>query len=209
MVSGKGKNSKILSQHLYFSRRNQVQRTSDLLNHTQQDRDGTGSTRSKASAPAVSPPTVTRISPGAKVSLRLGLTLALGNNAGHIKAERLQDLTKQYLQRRPRICIFNRLNLAIWSFWGKDAGMKVLGGFQTGGSRRWRQAFLEPGIICLPHNKAGSGFPVSSRANRPEGGRGVQNQGNTVSLGGMEPIEVRMGNLKAILLVKAGEHKNA
>ena len=35
-------------------------------------------------------------------------------------------------------------------------------------------------------------------------GSARRTKGNTVSLGGMEPIEVRVGTLKAILLVKAG-----
>lgn len=35
-------------------------------------------------------------------------------------------------------------------------------------------------------------------------GSAGRTKGNMVSLGGMEPIEVKVGNLKSILLVKAG-----
>lgn len=48
----------------------------------------------------------------------------------------------------------------------------------------------------------------SGQTGQKEGpGSARRTKGNTVSLGGMEPIEVRMGNLKAILLVKAGNIK--
>lgn len=116
-----------------------------------------------------------------------------GNNPPepHIKAE-TPGLLKQYLQRRdPESASFNRFESCHLVLLGKDAGMKVLGGFQT----EEVGDLMEPVASSAAHNKAGSGFCVL-RANRPEGGRrsARRTKGNTVSLGGMEPIEVRMGN---------------
>lgn len=126
MVSGKGRTLKSLSQHLYFSRRrNQVQRgqVTYLTTHSKIEMELERHWEQSLPAPAVSPPsTSARISPGAKVSLKLDFSHWLdGNNPPepHIKAE-TPGLLKQYLQRRdPESASLTGLNLAIWSFWEK------------------------------------------------------------------------------------------
>ena len=61
----------------------------------------------------------------------------------------------------------------------------------------------EPVASSAARNKSGSGFCVCLFARRRT--RGVRGEPKvTQCLGGEEPTEVRMGNLKPILLVKAG-----
>ena len=126
VVLGNGRTLKDLPQHLYFSRRrNQDQRgqVTYLTTHSKIEMELERHWEQSLLAPAVSPPSTSAlISPGAKVSLKLGFSHWFdGNNLPepHIKAE-TPDLLRQHLQRKnPESASLTGLNLAIWPFWEK------------------------------------------------------------------------------------------